>query len=160
MHKASARPLKPEGFYDKAVIAQGLHLLPFRTEKLNLVTSMVLPTRESRTPPPYIGEGPIGNRKPFLQRNRKAVIAQGLHLLPFRTEKLNLVTPMVLPTRESRKRPPSKRFEAISDLFFTGCSAVRLAHLLWEQGVPGSNPGTPTNRFFGKILVWLRSSTE
>ena len=27
---------------------------------------------------------------------------------------------------------------------FTGCSAVRLAHLLWEQGVPGSNPGIPT----------------
>ena len=26
----------------------------------------------------------------------------------------------------------------------TGCSAVRLAHLLWEQGVLGSNPGTPT----------------
>ena len=25
-----------------------------------------------------------------------------------------------------------------------GCSAVRLAHLLWEQGVPGSNPGIPT----------------
>ena len=24
----------------------------------------------------------------------------------------------------------------------SGCSAVRLAHLLWEQGVPGSNPGT------------------
>ena len=36
----------------------------------------------------------------------KATIAQGLHLLPFRTEKLNLVTPMVLPTRESRKLPP------------------------------------------------------
>lgn len=31
-------------------IAQGLHLLPFRTEKLNLVTSMVLLTRESRKP--------------------------------------------------------------------------------------------------------------
>ena len=27
----------------------------------------------------------------------------------------------------------------------SGCSAVRLAHLLWEQGVPGSNPGIPTN---------------
>ncbi len=27
---------------------------------------------------------------------------------------------------------------------FTGCSAVRLAHLLWEQGVVGSNPATPT----------------
>ena len=28
----------------------------------------------------------------------------------------------------------------------TGCSAVRLAHLLWEQGVVGSNPATPTMR--------------
>ncbi len=28
----------------------------------------------------------------------------------------------------------------------TGCSAVRLAHLLWEQGVPGSNPGIPTTK--------------
>ena len=27
----------------------------------------------------------------------------------------------------------------------TGCSAVRLAHLLWEQGVVGSNPATPTS---------------
>ncbi len=25
-----------------------------------------------------------------------------------------------------------------------GYSAVRLAHLLWEQGVAGSNPATPT----------------
>ena len=29
-------------------------------------------------------------------------------------------------------------------LVVSGCSAARLAHLLWEQGVPGSNPGTPT----------------
>ena len=28
----------------------------------------------------------------------------------------------------------------------TGCSAVRLAHLVWDQRVPGSNPGTPTER--------------
>ena len=33
----------------------------------------------------------------------------------------------------------------INGLQKTGCSAVRLAHLLWEQGVPGSNPGTPTD---------------
>lgn len=28
----------------------------------------------------------------------------------------------------------------------SGCSAARLAHLLWEQRVPGSNPGTPTKK--------------
>ena len=32
-----------------------------------------------------------------------------------------------------------------NEKFCTGCSAVRLAHLLWEQGVVGSNPATPTN---------------
>ena len=31
-------------------------------------------------------------------------------------------------------------------VFCSGCSAVRLAHLLWEQGVDGSNPFTPTKR--------------
>ena len=30
--------------------------------------------------------------------------------------------------------------------YCTGCSAVRLAHLLWEQGVVGSNPATPTKK--------------
>ena len=28
----------------------------------------------------------------------------------------------------------------------TGCSAVRLAHLVWDQRVTGSNPVTPTER--------------
>ena len=31
-----------------------------------------------------------------------------------------------------------------SEVKYSGCSAVRLAHLLWEQGVEGSNPFTPT----------------
>ena len=35
---------------------------------------------------------------------------------------------------------------------FSGCSAARLAHLLWEQGVPGSNPGTPTDKESSKEL--------
>ena len=34
----------------------------------------------------------------------------------------------------------------------TGCSAVRLAHLLWEQGVVGSNPATPTE--INKLLIF------
>ena len=33
-----------------------------------------------------------------------------------------------------------------SEVKHSGCSAVRLAHLLWEQGVVGSNPATPTAR--------------
>ena len=33
-----------------------------------------------------------------------------------------------------------------SEVKYSGCSAVRLAHLLWEQGVVGSNPATPTIR--------------
>ena len=39
----------------------------------------------------------------------------------------------------------------------TGCSAVRLAHLLWEQGVPGSNPGIPTKeaRPHGRAFLFL-----
>ena len=31
-----------------------------------------------------------------------------------------------------------------SEVKYSGCSAVRLAHLLWEQGVASSNPATPT----------------
>jgi hypothetical protein len=27
----------------------------------------------------------------------------------------------------------------------SGCSAARLAHLVWDQRVAGSNPATPTN---------------
>ena len=38
----------------------------------------------------------------------------------------------------------SKR--SILEQYFSGCSAARLAHLVWDQGVPGSNPGTPTKR--------------
>ncbi len=43
--------------------------------------------------------------------------------------------------------PPSpqvKRETMIASSFFSGYGAVRLAHLLWEQGVEGSNPFAPT----------------
>ena len=40
---------------------------------------------------------------------------------------------------------------------FSGCSVVRLAHLLWEQGVAGSNPATPTKfeypYIFSKLVL-------
>ena len=37
-------------------------------------------------------------------------------------------------------------FEEKTSRSDSGCSAVRLAHLLWEQGVVGSNPATPTKK--------------
>ena len=36
------------------------------------------------------------------RKDTKVAIAQGLHLFPFRTEKLNLATPMILRKWESR----------------------------------------------------------
>ena len=36
-----------------------------------------------------------------------------------------------------------------------GCSAVRLAHLVWDQRVPGSNPGIPTERDEKSPLFFL-----
>ena len=42
--------------------------------------------------------------------------------------------------------PPSPRTEddVETSFFVSGYGAVRLAHLLWEQGVEGSNPFAPT----------------
>ena len=37
-----------------------------------------------------------------------------------------------------------RRFDSCHLHQTTACSAVWLAHLLWEQGVVGSNPTTPT----------------
>ena len=40
----------------------------------------------------------------------------------------------------------------------TGCSAVRLAHLVWDQRVPGSNPGIPTERDEKSSLFFCRAT--
>ena len=40
--------------------------------------------------------------KTLTENETKVVIARGLHLFPFRTEKLNPATPMVLRKRKSR----------------------------------------------------------
>ena len=42
--------------------------------------------------------------------------------------------------------PPfsAKKEDDAESSFFSGYGAVRLAHLLWEQGVEGSNPFAPT----------------
>ena len=46
-----------------------------------------------------------------------------------------------------------------SEVKHSGCSAVRLAHLLWEQGVVGSNPATPTKRKCNQLIYsWLHFS--
>ena len=39
---------------------------------------------------------------------------------------------------------PRKKEDDAESSFFSGYGAVRLAHLLWEQGVEGSNPFAPT----------------
>ena len=54
--------------------------------------------------------------------------------------------------------PIGRRFESDqSPAKFSGCSVVRLAHLLWEQGVAGSNPATPTKfeypYIFSKLVL-------
>ena len=53
--------------------------------------------------------------------------------------------------------PIGRRFESDqSPEKFSGCSVVRLAHLLWEQGVAGSNPATPTKfQYSIKIHYWF-----
>ena len=40
-----------------------------------------------------------------------------------------------------------------SEVKYSGCSAVRLAHLLWEQGVVGSNPATPTTKKTERVII-------
>src|SRR5690606_1242952 len=44
----------------------------------------------------------------------------------------------------------------------SGCGAVRLAYLLWEQGVAGSNPATPTKPLTQKKLVafWVMEGSN
>ena len=48
--------------------------------------------------------------------------------------------------------PGSLRF-ATHNIFGAWRSPV--AHLLWEQGVPGSNPGAPTDGTGCKIIVYM-----
>ena len=50
------------------------------------------------------------------------------------------------------------RIKAFND--DSGCSAVRLAHLLWEQGVPGSNPGIPTRKELQKCNSFFCIATD
>ena len=46
-----------------------------------------------------------------------------------------------------------------SEVKYSGCSAVRLAHLLWEQGVVGSNPaGITTDGLVFRQLNSIRLS--
>ena len=51
-----------------------------------------------------------------------------------------------------------------SEVKYSGCSAVRLAHLLWEQGVVGSNPATPTKinklLIFNNLFLYMEASNK
>ena len=51
-----------------------------------------------------------------------------------------------------------------SEVKYSGCSAVRLAHLLWEQGGVGANPATPTltNKLliFNNLFLYMEASNK
>ena len=62
--------------------------------------------------------------------------------MPQKQKKLKVFAKKLRKNLQNKKKAvPLHRNQEI-----TGCSAVRLAHLLWEQGVPGSNPGIPTTK--------------
>ena len=69
----------------------------------------------------------------MLKKRLRWFIARGLHLFPFRTEKLNLVAPMVLRKRESRSPPPSE--ESLTD---TIRGAFSFLGEMGEMGLTGS----------------------
>ena len=58
-------------------------------------------------------------KSPGRTKRIKVVIASGLHLYPYRTEKLNLITPMVLRKRESREPPPRAPETHVPGAFFS-----------------------------------------
>ena len=76
----------------------------------------------------------------MLKKRLRWFIARGLHLFPFRTEKLNLVAPMVLRKRESRSPPPSE--ESLTDTIRGAFS------FLGEMGIMGGlgRLGDPEDR--------------
>ena len=70
--------------------------------------------------------------------------------MPQKQKKLKVFAKKLRKNLQNKKKAvPLHRNQEI-----TGCSAVRLAHLLWEQGVPGSNPGIPTKkaRPYGRVF--------
>ena len=76
--------------------------------RVRLVRGLVFPGFQRGPFWPHHRDRPLEGRHGTPDRVRQmkeeiqVMTAQGLHLFPFRTEKLNLVTPMVLRKRESR----------------------------------------------------------
>ena len=68
----------------------------------------------------------------------------GRTILALRGGSLQAGRAVVVATRSSRIPLTKQALRSILPAG-SGCSAGRLAHLLWEQGVGGSNPLTPTN---------------
>ena len=72
----------------------------------------------------------------MLKKRLRWFIARGLHLFPFRTEKLNLVAPMVLRKRESRSPPPSE--ESLTDTIRGAFSFLGEMGMMGGLGGPGN----------------------
>ena len=99
-----------------------------------------------------------GYRKPK-DKEIKVVIAWGFHLFPFRTEKLNLTTPMVLRKWESRSPPPSEALTQMSRGFFLlrGSVCIRtLSRLRRTLPAPGRELLYSCKLLNLTVIMWLR----
>ena len=122
--------------FDKAVIAQGLHLYPFRTESLNLAAPMVLRKRESRTPPPYMREEVTTSCcfLSFLFLNHSNQSASEFHLLSDSIDASNrfvrptVRNPLMLVTAWSHSAQTTARTESFGVI----ARGRRLARILLE----------------------------
>ena len=73
-------------------------------------------------------------KSPLTANKTKAAIARGIHLFPFRTEKLNPAAPMVLRKWESRQPPPSEA--GINPPIDPGLFFLPLTHNRLPRGHP------------------------
>ncbi len=75
--------------------------MPSGAQTVRKIDSQEMPLKPQGTLLPH-SFSPDTQRRESREKDIKVAIARGLHLFPFRTEKLNLATPMILRKWKSR----------------------------------------------------------